>query len=94
MITQSHDVLFFCSPSVTTTRVYCATMSDAQRNDAPAAASEEVIRDKEAGWKRRLVCDVVDSIVLSTLRAGAASYASRAAGFLAMLLAETVRICI
>jgi hypothetical protein len=67
-------------------------MDRAQARGELAPVSEEAVLEQEAGWKRRLVCDVVDSIILSTMRAGVASYASRATGFLAMLLAETVRI--
>lgn len=61
---------------------------DRAQEPVPAGAALE----QEAGWKRRLVCDIVDSFILSTMRAGVASYASRATSFLAMLLAETVRI--
>ena len=68
-------------------------MTSAQTPQSAALTpTSEVAAPHEAGWVRRLLCDVVDSIILSTLRAGVAAQVSRAAGFLNMLLAE-VRNC-
>ena len=51
---------------------------------APVGAEEE----QEAGWVKRLVCDLVDATILSTLRAGVASHAATATGFVATVLSD------
>jgi hypothetical protein len=53
---------------------------------SPAEAAEQ-----EAGWVKRLMCDLLDSSILSLLRVGVASHSGNAAEFLAMMLAESVR---
>ena len=59
---------------------------DAMSEHSPAEAAEQ-----EAGWVKRLMCDLLDSSILSLLRVGVASHSGNAAEFLAMMLAESVR---
>ena len=56
---------------------------------APSPEPELVAgAENEAGWVKRLVCDLVDATILSTLRAGVAAHAGSATEFLAALLSD------
>ena len=55
---------------------------------APEPEPAPVAAQLEAGWVRRLVCDVIDISVLSTLRAGVAAHFGVATGYLALMLEQ------